>query len=319
MKKVYSNRALNLLYLFITHNDMRHATILLPTNICHDVFFLLKHIGSEIVFLDIDSETLEMNTGIAMGQLDIQAKTILFWNHTYGNPLIPFDFFKAAKSKNPNLVIIDDRCLCDPDNFKLLKEDEIIDLIIYSTGNRKQVDLNYGALGLANSKYNIPSLFYDFDEHIYAELKQLFNGGDLKGLMTILRTAWIQISFDVKDGLEFENQIISEKSRWKPHKKKLSDIYNEELGDKFAINEKFNGWRFNILVENKNEIFRLLKNEGLFVSNHYPSIGSIFNIKDFPVAEHLHKHVVNLFIDKHYSTDMAYKTARIIRKYGNPI
>ena len=64
--------------------------------------------------------------------------------HTYG---IEDDFneqFAALRAINPTIAIIDDRCLCMPE---LEEPNSIADLVLYSTGEKKQVELGAGGIG----------------------------------------------------------------------------------------------------------------------------------------------------------------------------
>ena len=319
MNRVYSNRALSILYNFLIHNGLQATSVFLPTNICHDVFFLLKHAGVKIIFLDIDKNELEINKEIAIENIGFNAKVILLWNHSYGNSHVPYDFFTEAKNKNPELIIIDDRCLCNPVDFQPNANDSLIDLILYSTGYGKQVELNYGALGIVNDKYILPQDFYDFKKNIHKELKAALFSTDINNLSIKLEKVWIKLDNEMFHFDQYYNEVRNENIKWIDHKNKLSEIYYGELNEAFFINKRFNDWRFNILVKNKRDLMKRIFREDLFISNHYPSIGSIVERKSFPIAEWLHEHVLNLFIDKHYTEEMAYRTVEIINKYGNPI
>jgi dTDP-4-amino-4,6-dideoxygalactose transaminase len=319
MKTEYSNRALNLLYLFVINNGLRKTPIILPTNICHDVYFLLKFLGNELIFLDINSETLEMDTVDAIESIKTQSKVILLWNHTYGNEEVPYAFFNEAKNINPDLIIIDDRCLCNPALVQLTKEDGIIDMILFSTGAKKQIDLGFGAFGFLNEDYTISDLHHDFDMAVYQRLKSSFKDGDKDRLGKEIVLSWTERAGIKLDNAGYWNQIKSEHISWDKHKNNIREIYSAEIGQEFNIADRFNGWRFNILVRNKTELIRLLRGEDLFLSDHYPSIGSVLNGASFPNAEKLYEHVLNLFIDKYYTAEMAYKTAKIIHDHGHPI
>jgi len=298
---------------------MPETIVLLPSNICHDVFFLLKHIGATIKFIDIDRKEFEINKEIVLKNIMINSQTMLLWNHSYGNPHVPYDFFIDVKKKKSDTIIIDDRCLCNPAYHASNINDSYIDLIIYSTGLRKQVDLKFGAWGLINSKYDIPKNLYDFDPDLHNKLKVLLFNNLQNDFFVYVKHAWIELDLENYSHDTYHVDILKENNRWIHHKKELSEIYYQELDKAYFVHERFNEWRVNILVKNKLDIIKHLFQNDLFASNHYLSIGSIVSKKKFPVAEWLHKHILNLFIDKHYTKEMAYKTSDIINKYGYPI
>ncbi len=319
MKTEYSNRALSILYLFVINNRLQNTPIILPTNICHDVYFLLQLMGNELLFLDINPDTLEIDMEHASEKIKTSKSVILLWNHTYGKEEVPYEFFNGAKETNPGLIIIDDRCLCNPAFFQLAEEDNIIDLILFSTGAKKQIDLGHGAFGVMKEKYNISTEYYDFEESAYIGLKSSFKQA-VDPLQEIKSDyAWGLTKITLPREEEFKKQINSEQAKWAGHKTQLINIYNEELRKPFKIDERFNTWRFNILVKNKSEILDRLKENNLYASGHYPSIGSISGEGDYPVAERLFKHVINLFIDKYYTEEKAIKTTQIINEYGHSI
>jgi hypothetical protein len=52
--------------------------------------------------------------------------------------------------------------------------------------------------------------------------------------------------------------------------------------------------------------------EGLFASRHYPALGDAFGQGPFPVAEGLHRWVVNLFNDGRIDEDVAQRVSRVV-------
>lgn len=319
MKRIISNRALNILSGFLKNFDPGSYKILIPSNICHDVVFLLKFMGIKIIFIDIEKNTLGLNTQQALEKITSLDKLILLWNHTYGNEDIPFDFFQKAKSINPELVIIDDRCLCNPLNFHSNSDDILIDLILFSTGYGKQIELNYGAIGIVNSKYNIGSHYHDFDEEKHYKLKELLQNSNTGELSAFTANAWTRVNIAPLEEKNYMEEVHREANLWAGHKMRLFELFSGEINSDLLLAERFNKWRFNILVDNKDEILGQIKKEGLFASGHYQSLGSILTSKKFEVSEWVYNHVVNLFIDKHFTIEMAYKTAKLINKYANPI
>ncbi len=319
MNRIISNRALNILFEFIKKHGSDSSKIILPSNICHDVIFLLSYLGIEIQYLDIDKNTLELDKKAAIREVDHTKDTILLWNHTYGNEEVPYNFFAELKLKAPQLIIVDDRCLCNPKKYRAEPNDKIIDLIIYSTGYGKQVELDYGAFGLLNTQYKASYEYHDFAKGKYLRLKSLLLNSKFEKLLPLLQDVWMKIDIDPVNEINYMEELDKEEQSWRSHKEQLMEIYYNEIDNNYFLQEKFNNWRLNILVQNKNEFLRIIQREGLFASSHYPSMGSIFTKQKFLTSEWLHGHVINLFFNKHFTKDMVFKMTKLINKYANPI
>ena len=94
----------------------------------------------------------------------------MLWVNPYGASNKCDTFFKEIKNIKPDFIIIDDRCLQKP-NFSYPKSHA--DIIIYSTGYSKYVDINWGGFGfLLNHKFCYKR--YDQDYAI-ADLELLTN------------------------------------------------------------------------------------------------------------------------------------------------
>ena len=148
MKQVFAYRANKILYNFICSNNI-NGIVLLPSNICKDVIEVLKYAGLTLKFLDISNDTL----CIVQNQIkeNIHSASLLLFVHTYGVEICFDDFFKELKLINPLLTIVDDRCLCIP---YLKNPSSYADLVLYSTGEKKQVDLGKGGIGYVSKNLN---------------------------------------------------------------------------------------------------------------------------------------------------------------------
>lgn len=91
------------------------------------------------------------------------------------------------------------------------------------------------------------------------------------------------------------------------HRERLNKIYRENLPQCLQLEEKFQHWRFNILVENKEEVLKAIFENGLFASGHYKS-----QAPGCPNAQYLYEHVINLFNDFYYTEEKAIRTCKII-------
>lgn len=274
MNQVFAYRANRILYNFIRSNNI-NGTILLPSNICKDVVEVLKYAGLTLKFLDISKNTLCIDKNQI--KENIHSASLLLFVHTYGSERCFDDFFEELKLINPLLTIVDDRCLCIPD---LKIQSSSADLVLYSTGEKKQVDLGKGGIGYVSQKNN------------YEEI-------EIKDSSCLTNELW-----------EFDEEVFeAKKKEVLKHKEKLNQIYRELLPKDIQLLDEFQNWRFNILVEDKELILSTLFENNLFASSHYKS-----HVDTYTNTVQLHKNVINLFNDLYYSEEQALRTCEIIKK-----
>ena len=272
MKLVTAYRANKILFNFIEVNHIA-GKVILPANICVDVVNTLRYAGLELVFVDVQANNLCIDQSSVL-QLAPSAAMLLFV-HTYGVEDDFYEFFAQVKEVNPNIIIVDDKCLCLPD----LNVDETpADIVLYSTGAKKMVELGGGAIGYIADQW-------EYDE-VEVEPNEYLNNDTW-----LLDTKQLYIKMDA---------MIS-------HKEKLNAIYREMLPVSIQLPAQYQHWRFNILTDKKYEILKALFAEGLFASNHYQS-----HSLDCPIANNLHNYVVNLFNDQYYTKEQAIRTCEII-------
>ena len=264
------------MYNFLASNSLLGQVVVLPTNICPDVVDTLKYAQMHLRFVDISLDTLCMNEQIVLDAAkDVQ---IVLMVHTYGVEMYFTEFYGKLKEQNPEIIIIDDRCLCFPE---LCIEDSLADLVLYSLGSKKQVEMGKGAIGFMADKWK-------YDEVVVPD-----GNGVLENRCYTLNEQALLTKMD---------SIIA-------HKEKLNTIYRANLPKSIQFPERFQHWRFNIWVENKEQVLQALFNNGLFTSGHYKP-----QTQDCPIAQKLYDHVINLFNDQYYTEQQALKTCQIINQ-----
>lgn len=272
MKLVSANRANKILYNFLKSNHLE-GKVLLPANICESVVYTLRYSGVICEFVDVQANNLCIDQSAVL-QLAPSAAMLLFV-HTYGVEDEYHEFFAQVKEANPSIIIVDDKCLCLPD----LKEDETpADLVLYSTGAKKMVNLGGGAIGYIADQWEYDEVEVEPNEYLNNE-------------RWLLDTKQLYIKMDA---------MIS-------HKEKLNTIYRAMLPVSIQLPEEYQHWRFNILTDKKDEILKTLFAEGLFASSHYASQSA-----ECPLANNLHGYVINLFNDQYYTKEQAIRTCEII-------
>ena len=111
------------------------------------------------------------------------------------------------------------------------------------------------------------------------------------------------------------------------HRRKIAEIYNNELKECFRFNKKGIFLRFPILLSNSNEIKDILKRKGVILGNWYnnpiyPEGVDMkkFNYKeDCPIAENKCKYILNLPTNVEMTEELAKYVADVINRYGVPI
>jgi hypothetical protein len=184
-------------------------------------------------FMDISKGTLHMDLDQAEARLRKGRCAGLLYAHTYGEPSTPDSFFSLARSLWPEMLIVDDRCLCTPE----FEVSSTADVVLFSTGYAKIVDLNSGGYA-----------FVDEDIQLETEAGS---------------TAWDEYRRQIEARLE---SSLSQRAS-------LNEIYASLLPAEIQLPPQFQQWRFNIRVRNKSAIMSEIFDSGLFASSHYGALG----------------------------------------------
>ena len=277
-KLVTAYRASKILFNFLKSNQERIcAPFLIPANVCSNVPETLGVAGVDYRLVDINIYTLCMDEQYV---LDL-AKEIsgIVMVHTYGVETDFAPFYRQLRAANPGILIVDDRCLCMP-SFEPQTYDA--DLVLYSFSEKKQVNLGKGSMAYVgeNVRYEecpIPAQSFLTNEE------------------------WILNKAEV---LAVMDAAIA-------HKEKLNAIYRKALPKSIQLPEAYQHWRFNILVQNKDEIMKALFDAELFASSHYKVLGE----QPAPIASNLSSNVINLFNDSYFTAEQAKKCCEIINMF----
>lgn len=275
-QRVSAYRGNRILYNFVKANAI-NGTAILPANICASVVDTLRYAGMDVRFVDIAHESLCMDMGAAIER--VQEASLLVYVHTYGVEFIPDAFYAEAKKRNPNIFIVDDRCLCIPELDAKAHEQSLADLVLYSLGSKKFVVMDHGAVGFVSNRCR----YEEIEEHSFFEA--------------------IDYTFD-------EALVLARREELRTYKQKLNDIYRELLPKAIQLPDIFHHWRFNIWVNNKTEIMQALTDSGFFASGHYKPLAD-----HCPIAKDLYEHVINLFNDTYYTEEQAKRTCEVICKW----
>jgi hypothetical protein len=133
--------------------------------------------------------------------------------------------------------------------------------------------------------------------------RRMFRGGSGR---------WLDLSRPRQSWATYRRRVRSALRRADAHRATINAIYSSSLPAGSQLPARFQGWRFNVVVPDPDELVARLFAVGLFASRHYAPLGGVFAEGRFPVAERLHCSVVNLFNDDHVDEDMARRTASIV-------
>ncbi len=309
---ITANRASAILYRFII--SVQKGTYILPANICPIV--PLTFIKAEIPFefVDIDRHTLCMDEVQVIQKLVSKEDCYsgIVFVRTYGYQYDTSKFFAKVKEIDPEIKIIDDKCLCLPDFEEIGQH---IDLELFSTVYAKPVDLGFGGYGKINGNIQLKQFDLKSSEESYEQLENQYktcfkeNKKIQKPVENWLSLADIDISH--KEYFEKLNSALSEV---KQKKHQINNIYKEKLKTGNQLKMEFNNWRFNIIVQRKDELLKNIFQAGLFASSHYQPANTLFDNGHYPISERLFSSIVNLFNDKYITEEQAEKICDVINK-----
>jgi hypothetical protein len=308
MKLIQAPRASAILYNILVGRSDSHPW-LLPANICPivPITFLKARVPFE--FVDISAATLHMDLAQAEDLMKRRKFGGLLYAHTYGELSTPRDFFTAVKSLDPELVIVDDRCLCIPD----LEPINSADVILYSTGYAKIVELNFGGYAFLRDDLEYHSASLPFNPEHYDEIEKKYKQSIQKREKFIYYDSdWLQFDPPFPAWYDYRRQIEVKREVSLNHRTALNHIYTSRLPKEIQLLQSYQAWRFNIRVKNKSEILSAIFNANLFASSHYMSMAGIMNEGFAPQAEFLAGEVINLFNDEYFDEEKVYRTCDVI-------
>jgi len=311
MELITANRANGILYHFLTYHQQEGKSWILPSNICPEVVLTFLKAGCKLRFIDLEEKELGINLKQVEETINNGGIAGVLYNHTYGNEYTPDRHLTDIRNSNPELLLVDDRCLCDP-QFDF--ESSWADLVLFSTNFRKQVDLGYGGYSFTNviiEPEEIPEYKKNEYDKVSHELKVKKDSEYWRSMafMPWLDTSFMGISTD-----KYFEEIRKYKKKWNKHKQSLISVYKKHIPRDMQLGTQFNNWRFQVISDRKEEVLNQLHDNGLFAGDHYRSLGSSYEEKNFPIAERIERKVINLFIDNYYDNNQARQTLEILCK-----
>lgn len=310
MKTIHAVRASAILYSLL----FRHAgksPFLLPANICPIVPITFYKAGIPFEFVDISVKTLHMDLEQVHERIKDHKVGGILYAHTYGDPFTPVDFFVEIKEKFPEILIIDDRCLCVPDLIP--DTSSMADATLYSIGYGKIVDEGRSGYAYIREDLIYPILHLPYRGEDLVELEKNYKQSiDANKQYSYNDSNWLQTEMEPLSIPGPIDQIKAARKRSIAHRRSINAVYNSLIPPELCLDETYQLWRFNLRLPDKKKTLSAIFDARLFASSHYASLAGIMGEGDCPVAERLAGDVVNLFNDHHYTLDMAEKTAKIV-------
>lgn len=310
MQTIQAPRASAILYNMLV--SQRQAKLwLLPANICPIVPVTFLKAKTPFEFVDISPENFHMDLNQAEARMEKRDVGGLFYAHTYGDESTPEEFFARAKTLNPELLIVDDRCLCIP----TFETNSSADLVLFSTGYAKVVELNSGGYALLREGVDYEPVPLKFDPVRHEELERSYKAAVQNRTRFDYRDAdWLQTVSELSDWKIYRRMIEVGLEVSLLQRRMLNAIYASRLPAEIQLPPQYRTWRFNIRVMNKQEVMKEIFDSGLFASSHYASLAGIMSDGHAHHAEALAKEAVNLFNDHHFTAEMAERVCEIIVK-----
>jgi hypothetical protein len=312
MELIIATRANAILYWFLLEKSKQDDCFILPSNICPEVLLTFLKAGKKIRFADLDPVHFCLDPGGIEKILRNEPVKGILYNHTYGTLFTPFKELNNFKNQNPDILLIDDKCLCTPE---FTNEESVFDLTLFSTNSKKQTDLGFGGYAWVKGKiFKTPKPDYSGGD--FSKMKFLVKSDPvgINDWQNISNLNWLKAEILTSETTGYFNLIKKNISEVNDHKLKLSNIYKTKLQGINILNIEFQNWRFNFRTTLKGNLLNTIFSEGLFAGGHYKSLGTLIEKRAFRIAESLEKEVINLFIDKYYSAEQATRTCEVINQ-----
>lgn len=310
MQIIQAPRASAILYNLLKSQDNTKPW-LLPANICPIVPITFFKAGIPIEFVDISAETLHMDLEQAEGRLKRGAYGGVLYAHTYGEPSTPDEFFQHVKITYPDLSLVDDRCLCIPDLEPNPKIDA--DVVLYSTGYAKMVDLNFGGYAFLKDGKPYSHAHLPFNPKAHEEIKNGHNQAIQSRRPYVYKdTDWLQTDADLPAWYDYRQQIEDGLKTSLQHRNALNAIYENLLPKEIQIAKEYQSWRFSLRLKNKDRVIKSIFSAGLIASSHYASLAGIMAPGQCTQAEVLANEIINLFNNHYFDTQKAERVCAVI-------
>ena len=306
------SRASAVLYHFLVSQDFEDP-FLLPANVCPIVPMVFLKAGVDIEFVDIGLNQA-MDSSTVLKRIRNDSFSGVFFVHSYGKLFDIEESFGEIKSVDDQICIVDDRCLCPPDTS--LSKPGIADLILYSTGYSKYVDLSCGGWGVLNDDCDYRRSILDFKlPDLQVLQKRHKDCLENESRFEDEQLDWLDTSSIPGSQESFFHRVDSALESIAVHKAKLNELYANELPVNIQFPVDYNQWRFNIRVDERAPLLKAITDKGLFAGSNFPSVSGMFGGGNKSNAIREGRHIMNLFNDFRFDEEKGMKICEVIRRY----
>ncbi len=287
---------------------------LIPANVCPVVPATFIEARQPFELIDIAEPWLEIDGATCIDRLKSRAGGYAGLLHVrpYGSERAPDDLFAELRALQPDLLLIDDKCLCRPD-LDAGSISPYAGVTLFSTGHAKYADLGEGGFAYLSDAIAYRSRRGEFRESALAEVDRRCRESIAAGTaIGELPANWLDSREPERSWEEQRPRIAESVAAADAQKKRLNDIYSNLLPREIQLAPELQRWRFTLRVPNPARLIESIFAAGLFASRHYAPLGGVFAPGTFPTAARLHAQVINLFNDWYFDSARAQQMAAIV-------
>jgi len=317
MRIIQAPRASAILYnLLAFRADIRPW--LLPANICPIVPLTFFKAGVPFELVDISAGALHIDLEQAEGRLKRGGYGGLLYVHTYAEPSTPVStpvaFFKSIKSRHPDVLLVDDRCLCVPDLDPGLEF--AADVALYSTGYAKIVDLGLGGYAFLKDEISYRPSHLPFVERDHEQVETAYKRALQERAWFVYQEGdWLQTDADLPSWSAYRRRIEQGLKESLAQRAALNAVYADLLPVEVQLPPAYQTWRFNVRMQDKDRVLAAIFAAGLFASSHYASLAGVMASGHCPTAESLAGEVINLFNGHHFDLQKVRQACAVILEH----
>lgn len=314
---VFAARACSILYRLLRSSEEQRP-FLVPANVCPIVPVTFLEARRVFELIDIAEPSLELDPEACIHRLRQEPGRFggILFVRPYGSERDVDTFFRQLKELQPDLLLIDDKCLCRPD-CEGVRISPWADVTLFSTGQVKYVDLGFG--GFAHMRESIPYRRSDgptYRETALEEVTRRYESAVAERSPFVgTCEGWLDLRVPKVSWRDHSQRTAAALRRADQHKRRLNALYADALPREIQLAPEFQAWRFNIRVPSPERLIERLFTNGLFASRHYASLGGIFSRGQFPQAEKLHQEIINLFNDMYFDEEQAKQAVSLVREH----
>jgi hypothetical protein len=187
------------------------------------------------------------------------------------------------------------------------------DLILYSTGYAKIVELNFGGYAFLKEHLSYRPEGLPFNPHALDEVEQGYKRAVQDQVPYVyMDSDWLETEAGLPAWDDYRRQIEEGLKASLKHRDTINEIYASRLPPEVQLPQGYQTWRFNLRIKNKAQVLEGIFASGAFASSHYASLAGIMAPGQCPQAEMLAKEIINLFNDRHFDPPIAESVCAVI-------